>query len=379
MQIPYTGNQTWIHDRTLLLTRHGSHAYGLAHAESDVDLKGVAIPPQRTFTGFLHPFHQVETRQPYDMVIYGVRKFFALAADCNPNIIEVLWTDPEDILWMTTLGEKLVKHRSLFLSQKAKHTFSGYAIAQLKRIKSHRQWLLDPPSGPPSREAFDLPPEPEVKRDQVLTALDMVRRKMDGWDIDLEPFERSTRLELQACWAELLAEMNLTHDARWRSAARSIGFEERFMEMLERERLYRAEHKRWEQYVAWKTKRNPKRAKLERQHNIDTKHAMHLVRLMRMCREILETGHVVVKRPDRDELLAIRHGAWSYEKLIAWAEAEDEALNAVKKASSLPKAPDRHALDALCQEIVEESFRLHGVGEVRVSQSSLEPPEPSGG
>ena len=368
MKIPYSGNQTWIHDRTILLTRHGSHAYGLARPTSDIDIKGVAIPPRRYFTGFLQHFDQVETRAPYDMVGYDVRKFFKLAADCNPNIIEVLWTDPEDHVLVTTLGERLLARREAFLSQKAKHTFSGYAIAQLKRIKSHRQWLLDPPSGPPSREAFDLPPEPEVPEDQLLTALDMVRRKMDGWDIDLEPFDRSTRIELQSSWAELLAEMNLTADAQWRAATRSLGFEESTMELLDRERHYRAEVKRWKQFLAWKKQRNPDRAELESQHALDTKHAMHLVRLMRMCREILETGQVVVKRPDREELLAIRNGAWSYDELIAWAEAEDEALNALKKDSPLPRAPDRKALDQLCQELVEEAWG-EGVGEVLVSRA----------
>ena len=82
-----------------------------------------------------------------------------------------------------------------------------------------------------------------------------------------------------------------------------------------------------------------------------------MVRLLRMCREILTEGAVRVRRPDRDELLAIREGAWPFEQLRAWAVAEDAAMEGLAKASPLPHAPDRHALDALCVSLVEASLR----------------------
>lgn len=36
-------------------------------------------------------------------------------------------------------------------------TFLGYAMAQLKQIKTHRSWLLNPPKSKPLREDFGLP------------------------------------------------------------------------------------------------------------------------------------------------------------------------------------------------------------------------------
>lgn len=84
----------------------------------------------------------------------------------------------------------------------------------------------------------------------------------------------------------------------------------------------------------------------------NTKHGMHLVRLMRMCREILTEGVVHVRREDADELCAIREGAWDYDKLVGWAEDQDIELIEVANKSPLPKAPDRRSLDQLCQEIV---------------------------
>jgi hypothetical protein len=59
------------------------------------------------------------------------------------------------------------------------------------------------------------------------------------------------------------------------------------------------------------------------------------------------------------ELLSIRNGAWSYEKLIEWAEQQDKELGEFYESgkSPLPKKPDHVKLDALCRQMVEESMR----------------------
>jgi hypothetical protein len=84
---------------------------------------------------------------------------------------------------------------------------------------------------------------------------------------------------------------------------------------------------------------------------------MHLVRLQRMAVEILETGEVLVRRPDREELLSIRDGAWSYDKLIAASEALAERAHKLRSKSRLPSEPDHAALNRLCADIVEEVLR----------------------
>ncbi len=75
----------------------------------------------------------------------------------------------------------------------------------------------------------------------------------------------------------------------------------------------------------------------------NTKHAMHLVRLLRMGHEVLKTGQLLVKRPDAEELLNIRRGAWTwtYDQLVEYAEFMDnEARTTLYQASSLPNKPD---------------------------------------
>lgn len=353
MDIPYSGNLTWLPSRTILFARHGSHAYGLNTAASDEDFKGVAIPPREYFFGLSRRFEQADSKDP-DLVIFDIRKFMALAAECNPNIIEVLWTPP---LFETPLGARLRAAREMFLSKKAKHTFSGYALSQLKRIRTHHRWISAPPSGAPTRAEYDLPEKILIPRDQLAAAQAAIEKKLADWDLDfVRDADPASRILIQNKIAEMVTEMKIASDDRWAAAARTIGYDENFLALLDRERRYNGAQQEWENFSKWKTERNPKRAALEMEHGFDTKHAMHLVRLLRMCREILTTGDVIVKRPDREELLAIRNGAWTYERLVAWAEEEDAALDALYRTSSLPNAPDRDALDRLCVELCCDSF-----------------------
>jgi predicted nucleotidyltransferase len=312
----YRGALAWVPQCTIFLTQAGSHAYGLATPESDLDLRGVVIPPKEYFLGFAHHFAQAESRES-DLVLYDIRKFFALAAACNPSILELLWTDAQDHLLVTPLGRRLLDHRSLFLSRRVRRTFSGYAVAQLKRIQTHRRWLLHPPPHKPTRADFGLPQTTLLSAD-ILGAVEAVERE----------------------------------------AAQGLStFPAQVMELYRQERAYRNALREWQQYEYWKRHRNPKRAELEAKAGYDAKHAMHLVRLMRSCREILTTGQVIVKRPDREELLAIREGAWGYEQLMEWSEHQEQALDAVVAQSPLPAVPDLTKLDALCLDMVEEAIR----------------------
>ena len=90
--------------------------------------------------------------------------------------------------------------------------------------------------------------------------------------------------------------------------------------------LYKEAKENHRKYWEWKDNRNETRSELEEEHGYDTKHAMHLVRLLRMGEEILTEGIVRVKRPDAEELLAIRNGAWKYEELLEWAEMMDARI-----------------------------------------------------
>lgn len=342
----------------IYLSKHGSQAYGTSTPTSDLDIRGVCIPNKRYLMGFNSHFEQFDQHEP-DVVVFSLIKFFKLAADCNPNALEILFTNDEDHLFVNDLGKRLLANREMFLSKKAKHTFSGYAMSQLKRIKSHKEWLINPPKAPPTREQYGLPEQTVIPADQLMTAFSFMKKKVETWELDLEPLDEAGKIQLTTKLADILAEMSLsTSDSQHIAAGRSLGMSENFLAVLERERAYNTAQRYWTQYQEWKNNRNEARAKLEEKYGYDCKHGMHLVRLMRMCREILTTGQILVRRPDAEELLEIRNGAWSYERLIGWAEAQDKSLEEAYNTSTLPNAPNRKALDDLCIQMIEEQIYL---------------------
>lgn len=347
----------WIVNNTILLVRHGSHAYGTNTPSSDEDFKGVTIPPKEYFFGFSKHFEQAELKAPNpDAVIYDIRKFFNLAADCNPNIIEVLHTDESDHLLVSPLGKKLLDHKNDFLSKRIKHTFLGYAVSQLKRIKTHKKWILNPPVKNPSRTDVGLPEQTVIPKDQLVAAFAEVQKELDKMNFDfMDSLEESAKIEIRNNMAQMLSEMKITSDEQFAAAARKIGLNDNFIHFMQKEREYSSLKREWDQYQNWKLTRNVARAELEEKYGYDTKHAYHLVRLIRMCNEILETGKVLVKRPDRDELLAIRNGSWSYDKLMQFVETEELKLNKLYNDSTMiPKSPNRDKLDNLCISLIEE-------------------------
>jgi predicted nucleotidyltransferase len=389
---------------TILLVLSGSHAYGMARTESDVDLRGVAIPPAEYFHGYLRQFEQCEEPLPrnfdvggitllnkiqtlvgrivpetesIDSVVYSLPKYISLCAQCNPNLLEMLWTDESAQLLRTPLADLLLENRDLFLSTKVRWSYSGYAMSQLKRLRAHRQHLLHPPTGKPTRTDFGLPEHTVMPMDQLMAAESLISRKVEEWlgskedlpkDVLLEVRQRTT-LAIRDIWSALATDHEvappLTEDGDLdegrirRAAGKLLGYDSNFLELLDRERGYRSKIAQWRQYEDWKKNRNPARAEMEARFGYDGKHASHLVRLMRQAKEILETGKVIVKRPDATDLLAIRNGAWTYEQLIEWAEKQDKELDEFYTSgkSPLPKKPDHVKLDLLCQKIVEESMR----------------------
>lgn len=353
----YTGNLSWLSARTIYLARHGSWAYGTNIATSDEDFRGVAIAPAEYYLGALQKFEQAESKDP-DLVVFDLRKFIHLASQCNPNVIEILFVDEADRLQVTPLGERLLEMRDLFLTKRVRHTFSGYAASQLKRIRTHCRWLRNPPSHEPTRAEHSLPERTLIPADQLAAASAAVQKKLDSWSEDfLDGLAPDTRIALTGKLAEHLAELGFaTREDLWPAAARVIGLSDNLIEVMGRERKYETARREWDGFNTWKRQRNPARAELEAKYGYDCKHGMHLVRLLRMCREILTTGNVIVRRPDAAELIEIRNGAWPFEKLIEWADREDQELQTVAAASSLPKAPNVWDIDKVCVEMMEEAI-----------------------
>jgi len=102
--------------------------------------------------------------------------------------------------------------------------------------------------------------------------------------------------------------------------------------------------------------RTEKRMLLVQKYGYDSKFAMHLVRLLNTCKEILSTGTLTVKRPEASYLLEIRNGKYTLDELEAVATKLIEEVREAEAATTIRKEPDYHLVNRVLVEIIEEFY-----------------------
>jgi len=202
----------------------GSRLYGTNTENSDTDFRGVCKTPLEAVLDLFQGFEQKDGGfEEKDRTIYDLGKFMRLCADANPNIIEMLFIPSSHILMSTPAWDRLIENKGLFLSKKAKYTFSGYAISQLNDIKNHRQWFINPPKEKPTRKMFGLTDSPKVSGENI---------------------QAVANIKFEYLRADVADE-------------------------LRRELEYREEKRKWDNYVSWRDNRNPERRRLEELYGYD--------------------------------------------------------------------------------------------------------------
>jgi len=82
------------------------------------------------------------------------------------------------------------------------------------------------------------------------------------------------------------------------------------------------------------------------------KHSMHLIRLLIMGAEILEgKGINTYRENDREFLLDIRNGKYSYEQIFEIADEYDKKFQYAKENTVLPLQPDYKRINELLMEM----------------------------
>jgi hypothetical protein len=106
-----------------------------------------------------------------------------------------------------------------------------------------------------------------------------------------------------------------------------------------------------------------KRKALVEKYGYDAKNASHLIRLLRMGTEFVATGRLQVYRPDAAELIDIKSGRWSLERVEAEAQSCFEMFRQAEAVSKLPEKPDFKAINdmvvrLLCRNHLDEVTEL---------------------
>ena len=110
----------------------GSRAYGLEHDQSDIDRRGIYLPPadlQWALYGVPEQLENDATQEVY----WELEKFLKLALKANPGILECLYSPLVE--HATELAHDLLSMREAFLSKLVYQTYNGYVLSQFKKIE----------------------------------------------------------------------------------------------------------------------------------------------------------------------------------------------------------------------------------------------------
>jgi predicted nucleotidyltransferase len=120
-------------DRVIFRCVIGSRAYGLDDENSDIDRRGIYLPPAHlhwSLFGVPEQLEKDETQEAY----WELQKFIVLALKANPNVLECLYTPLVETA--TPLAQELLDMKAIFLSRMVYQTYNGYVMSQFKKMQT---------------------------------------------------------------------------------------------------------------------------------------------------------------------------------------------------------------------------------------------------
>jgi hypothetical protein len=292
----------------------GSHAWGLADASSDTDVRGVFVLPFAWTTGLAEP--------PLDLVsadgsvtYWEVGKAIRQAVRADPNTLEMLFLPAATA--RDPMGEWILAARDAFVSAEIYGTFGRYALSQLKRLRQslrlaeHRHLVLE-----------------WLRQDHA-----------QGLDQLADRLARETAIEAAT-----------PEDARLRAKD--------YIKQLYGS-LYDQGLLESRDYQGLVTFAHTGAHAFELPRTLRPKNAYNLLRLIVTATGWLETGQPTFEMHGslRDELWAIKRGQVPLEDVLARAEELAARLETARQQTVLPPSASVAAADALLRRVREEAAR----------------------
>ncbi|HEX7815828.1 DNA polymerase beta superfamily protein [Dyella sp.] len=339
----------------------GSHAYGTATAESDLDIRGIFVFPASAYVALQAPVAQIADARN-DIVYYSLRRTIELLSQANPNTLELLFMPADCVRFCAEEMATLIDNRRLFISRQCVHTHVGYAMSQIRKARGQNKWINQPqPERPPAKEDYCY----IVPRDRMLPEHAPPSRPIPlrqlGWQLD--QFHAS-RLEH-------------AHDGyrlyRYGAMARGVFREDMLVcESIPQEHesthfagLLFYNERAWKQamtdhhnYWTWRRERNESRWRQQEAGELDydAKNLMHTVRLLLSGESILLHGEPIVRfsGDSLEQLMAIRRGQFAYDQVIDMAQQIAARCETSPAYRELPDCIDTVATNKLLQQLTAQ-------------------------
>jgi predicted nucleotidyltransferase len=375
----------------LFIAIRGSQAYGTQLPTSDIDYAGVYIQSQSDIYG--NRYKEQINDDKNDTVFYEIKRFLELVASNNPTILELMNTPEDCIIYKHPLYDLILEKKNEFITKVCAKSFGGYGIQQIKKAKGQdkkqnwekekvtRKDLLDfvyvieneksiPWKEWNSTRGFE---EKFIGITNVPNARDLYAAYFD-YDAHLlfsEDVPELLQADLRRKRKEEDLPMGFGYKGLVKSGEGANAAESNQLRLssipkgqkaianiVYNKDAYTQHCKDYKSYQEWLDNRNEQRWIDVKSHGqkIDGKNMMHCRRLLEMAREIGEGKGVIVRRPNTDELIAIRKGEVDLQSLIDHAESELQSIDELFANSNLPDSVDPRMVHELLVKIRMEYY-----------------------
>ena len=396
----------------------GSYSQNLyTEGVSDIDYHGVYFAPYQTLIGLGDDYEEEVSDEKHDETYHEFGKWMALLSKGNPNALESLFV-PENMVTgeIHPVIQKVLDNRDRFISKEVVKALSGYAFNQIKKARGLGKKIVNPVTerkdvldfcytfkGQGSQPMKEFLAENHL--DQKYCGLVNIPNMPDVYGVY---YDWAAYFKFENKFEEANDDMcNYSYD--FTDKGKRIGDYEpkwahrfSFHEWLEIERrikdkdffhyggivypddvsksnevrlcsipkgekpicfmtynkdAYTCHCREYKEYQEWVEKRNQKRYSKAVEAGYNQKNMCHCIRLLTMAKEISEgKGFKLWRTDDRDFLMGIKNGDYTYEYLIDYAEKLLADVNENLPKSNLPDEVDKQFVNDLLVECRTEYY-----------------------
>lgn len=351
----------------------GSHAYGTNIEGSDTDIRGVFIQPTEQLFGLDYVSQVADEKQ--DVVFYEIGRFIELLREGNPNILEILNTPEDCIIYKSKVFDTYFPDQSVWLTSRLQHSFTGYAWSQIKKAKGMNKYVNNPM--PKERKTpvdfcYIIQNEKSIPLSRVMQKDELAKCGVSScqngqglYMVYPDPYglynfkgfinEEETSNGLR------LSSIPENYGSSYRELVDAIFTKDRPFLIYYNENGYTkhcADHKK---YWDWVESRNKLRYDLNTAHEdlgYDLKNMSHCMRLLNMAKDIAMGLGIIVRRPEREFLLDIRNGKYKYEELIGKVETFVQEIEKNFEKANLPNLVARSYINELLTTIRMDNLKI---------------------
>jgi len=319
----------------VLEIKTGSHLYGTNVETSDEDFVGVYIPSyfelltsdkyikEKDFSIKSKDKNGKNDKNAVDRKYYNFNNFIKLLISNNPNILEILYANDENITYVNPIGQKLIDNRHLFPSIKLVKRFIGYSNQQSHKmeIKSNK---------------FN-------EMNIILEYLKSINPKLLIAELQ---YDNEFKKLLEECKTnEIKQDGKIKKVIRLHDDFLTIGDLNIPINVYVKNACSRLQNR-----ISKGTSRN----RLITKYGYDVKFGMHLIRLLIEGLQFLKFGELQFPLPEKDLLLSIRNGELKIDEIFDLRDKLLQDITYYEKITNLQITPNLEVIGYIMNECLND-------------------------